>query len=68
LHKSGRRWQQIGLKIGKYTGTDSTPVKTHNDPDGKYNGHYKKEMAKAHITMDMSTIFLLQKGLQWNSK
>ncbi len=22
------------------------------DPDGKYNGHYKKEMVKAHITMD----------------
>ncbi len=42
----------LGLKIGKCTGTDSTPIKTHNDPDGKYNGHYKKEMVKAHITMD----------------
>jgi hypothetical protein len=43
---------KLGLKIGKYTGTDSTPIKTHNDPDGKYNGHYKKEMVKAQITMD----------------
>ena len=43
---------QLGLKIGKCTGTDSTPIKTHNDPDGKYNGHYKKEMVKAQITMD----------------
>jgi hypothetical protein len=42
----------LGLKIGKCTGTDSTPIKTHRDPDGKYNGHYKKEMVKAHITMD----------------
>lgn len=42
----------LGLKIGKYTGTDSTPIKTHNDPDGKYNGYYKKKMVKAHITMD----------------
>jgi hypothetical protein len=43
---------KLGLKIGKYTGTDSTPIKTHNDPDGKYNDHYKKKMVKAHITMD----------------
>lgn len=43
---------KLGLTIGKNTGTDSTPIKTHNDPDGKYNGHYKKEMVKAHITMD----------------
>ena len=43
---------RLGLKIGKCTGTDSTPIKTHNDPDGKYNGHYKKEMVKAQITMD----------------
>lgn len=43
---------KLGLKIGKDTGTDSTPIKTHNDPDGKYNGHYKKEMLKAHITTD----------------
>jgi hypothetical protein len=43
---------KLGLKIGTYTGTDSTPIKTHNDPDGKYNGHYKKEMVKAQITMD----------------
>ncbi len=43
---------KLGLKIGKNTGTDSTPIKTHNDPDGTYNGHYKKEMVKAHITMD----------------
>jgi len=43
---------KLDLKIGKYTGTDSTPIKTHNDPEGKYNGHYKKEMVKAHITMD----------------
>ena len=43
---------RLGLKIGKCTGTDSTPIKTHNDPDGKYNGHYKKEMVKAQIIMD----------------
>lgn len=43
---------KLGLKIGKCTGTDSTPIKTHNDPDGKYNGYYKKEMIKAQITMD----------------
>ena len=43
---------RLDLKIGKCTGTDSTPIKTHNDPDGKYNGHYKKKMVKAQITMD----------------
>ena len=43
---------KLGLKIGKKTGTDSTPIQTHNDPDGTYNGHYKKEMVKAHITSD----------------
>jgi len=42
----------LGLKIGKCTGTDSTPIKTNNDPVGKYNGHYKKKMVKAQITMD----------------
>ena len=43
---------RLGLKIGKCTGTDSTPINTHNDPAGKYNGHYKKKMVKAQITMD----------------
>jgi hypothetical protein len=43
---------RLGLKIGEKTGTDSTPIQTHNDPDGTYNGHYKKEMVKAHITSD----------------
>ena len=43
---------KLGLKIGEKTGTDSTPIQTHNDPDGAYNGHYKKEMVKAHITSD----------------
>jgi len=43
---------KLGLKIGEKTGTDSTPIETHNDPDGTYNGHYKKEMVKAHITSD----------------
>jgi hypothetical protein len=43
---------KLGLKIGEKTGTDSTPIQTHNDPDGTYNGHYKKEMVKAHITSD----------------
>ena len=52
---------KLGLKIGKYTGTDSTPIKTHNDPDGKYNGHYKKEMVKAQITMDYEHNILLLK-------
>jgi len=52
LHKSCRYWQQTGLKIGKCTGTDSTPIKTHNDPDGKIQWYYKKEMIKAQISMD----------------
>lgn len=43
---------RLGLKIGEKTGTDSTPIQTYNDPDGTYNGHYKKEMVKAHITSD----------------
>jgi hypothetical protein len=43
---------RFGLKIGEKTGTDSTPIQTYNDPDGTYNGHYKKEMVKAHITSD----------------
>ena len=43
---------KFGLRIGEKTGTDSTPIETHNDPDGAYNGHYKKEMVKAHITSD----------------
>ncbi len=43
---------KLGLKIGEKTGTDSTPIETHNDPDGTYNGHYKREMVKAHITSD----------------
>ncbi len=43
---------KLGLKIGQKIGTDSTPIETHNDPDGTYNGHYKKEMVKAHITSD----------------
>ncbi len=43
---------KLGFKIGEYTGTDSTPIETPNDADGKYNGHYKKKMVKAHITMD----------------
>ena len=28
---------KLGLKIGEKTGTDSTPIETHNDPDGTYN-------------------------------
>lgn len=43
---------KLGLKIGQKTGTDSTPIETCNDPDGKYNVHYKKVMVKAHITTD----------------
>lgn len=43
---------KLGLKIGKNTGTDSTPIATPNDPAGTYNGHYKKKMVKAHITED----------------
>jgi len=36
---------KLVLKTGKYTGTYCTPVKTHNDPNGKYNGHYKNKSA-----------------------
>ena len=43
---------KLGLRIGENTGTDSTPIATPHDPDGKYNGHYKKKMVKSHITMD----------------
>lgn len=43
---------KLGLKIGEHTGTDSTPIEIPNDADGKYNGHYKKKMVKAHITMN----------------
>jgi len=43
---------RLGLKIGQNTGTDSTPIETFNNPDGKYNLHYKKVMVKAHITTD----------------
>jgi len=43
---------KLGLKIGERTGTDSTPIETPNDPDGTYNGHYKKKMVKMQITSD----------------
>jgi hypothetical protein len=43
---------KLDLKIGEKTGTDSTPIETPNDPDGTYNGHYKKKMVKMHITSD----------------
>lgn len=43
---------KLGLKIGKETGTDSTPIATPHDPAGTYNGHYKKKMVKMHITED----------------
>ena len=35
---------KLGLRIGENTGTDSTPIATPHDSDGKYNGHYKKKM------------------------
>ncbi len=44
--------KKLGLKIGEKTGTDSTPIEIPNDPDGTYNGHYKKKMVKMHITSD----------------
>ena len=44
--------KKLGLKIGERTGTDSTPIEIPNDPDGTYNGHYKKKMVKMHITSD----------------
>ena len=59
---------KLGLKIGKNTGTDSTPIKTHNDPDGKYNGHYKKEMVKAHITIDYDHNIPLAKKVLFDDK
>ena len=42
----------LGLRIGENTGTDSTPIETPHDPVGTYNGHYKKKMVKMHITSD----------------
>lgn len=44
--------EKLALKIGEKTGIDSTPIQTHEDADGVYNGHYKKEMVKMHITSD----------------
>lgn len=44
--------KKLELKIGERTGTDSTPIEIPNDPDGTYNGHYKKKMVKMHITSD----------------
>ncbi len=52
MHQGCRSMDKLGLTIGKNTGTDSTPIETCNDPDGKYNVHYKREMVKAHITTD----------------
>lgn len=49
------------LKIGKNTGTDSTPIEVPNDSAGTYNGHYKKIMVKAQITSDYDHIIPLAK-------
>jgi len=47
-----RAGNELGLKIGENTGTDSTPLETHNDSAGTYNGHYKKKMVKVQLTVD----------------
>jgi hypothetical protein len=54
-----------GLKIGRNTGTDSTPIEVPNDPAGTYNGHYKKIMVKMHITSDYdNNIPLTKKNME----
>lgn len=41
--------------LGRTTGIDSTPLELlRNDPDGAYNPHYKKYMAKVHIAFDLN--------------
>jgi hypothetical protein len=56
-----RAGNNLGLKIGENTGTDSTPIETPNDPAGTYNGYYKKKMVKMHITSDYNYTIPLAK-------
>ena len=42
------------VTFGENVSQDSTPIPTtQNDPDGKYNGHYKCRMLKANIALDL---------------
>ena len=65
----GRGWKQLflvcvrkirfllvpfGIMIGKHIGQDSTPVEsTREDPDARFNPHYKLLMHKCHLLLDV---------------
>lgn len=52
--------EKIGIIIGKNTAVDSTPMKTcANDPDGKWNPHYKKKMVKINLISDVVNLIPL---------
>ncbi|MEK6777716.1 MAG: transposase [bacterium] len=44
----------IGIILGKHLGQDSTPIaSTREDPDAKFNPHYKLKMHKGHLLLDV---------------
>jgi hypothetical protein len=52
--------EKFGIIIGKNTAADSTPMKTcANDPDGKWNPHYRKKMVKIHLISDVVNLIPL---------
>jgi hypothetical protein len=47
---------RLGIPFGEETADDATMVETVNgDPDGRYNGHYKKTGLKEDIMTDVAT-------------
>lgn len=44
----------FGIVLGRHLGQDSTPVEsTREDPDAKFNPHYKLMMHKCHLLLDI---------------
>jgi len=44
----------LGIILGKHLGQDSTPIaSTREDPDAKFNPHYKLRMHKCHLLLDV---------------
>jgi hypothetical protein len=44
----------FGIILGKHLGQDSTPIaSTREDPDARFNPHYKLKMHKGHILLDV---------------
>jgi len=44
----------LGIILGKHLGQDSTPIaSTREDPDAKFNPHYKLKMHKGHLLLDV---------------